>query len=103
MPACDTHTGWCFAAALVALGGLRGCIASIQMTTLMKSVNISAQARVGLSALKMDLKPARGALLRLSVLGKRQFLAANWIVASLLTSLLATTLCLIIWMVSGLA
>jgi len=67
-------------------GGPGGCVARIQMTTLMNSVNKIAQARVGLSALNTVLRAATGALLRLSVLGKRQFLAENWIVAALLIS-----------------
>jgi len=77
-------------------GGPRGCVARIQMTTLMKSVNYIAQARVGLSALNTVLRAATGALLRLSVLGKRQSLLENVMVADLLRSLSATTLVLMI-------
>ena len=70
MPACDTHTGWCFAAVLKTLGGLRRCIASIQMTTLMKSVKTTCSSEGGSVSLEDGLEAGEGCSLAVVGLGE---------------------------------
>ena len=59
-----------------------------------------SQISVGLSALKVVLKASVGALLRLSVLGKRTFFAAKEVVPALLSYLFVRIEVLMIYTVS---
>ena len=70
MPACDTHTGWCFAAVMETLARLRRCIASIQMTTLMKSVKTTCSSENGSVSLEDGLEASKGC--SLAVVGLRE-------------------------------
>lgn len=65
-----THTGWCFAAVVETLGGLKRCIASIQMTTLMKSVKTTCSCEGGSVSLEDGLEASEGCSLAVVGLGE---------------------------------